>query len=115
MEYVPNPGATIFIGAIPRDIAVWHLKTGMQIDYEWNSGFLCKSLVDQHRKVWKSMMMIPWAALGATPCSPMPWHCNFFRASGKFHGDELLVWSPTGYGESCFHKLDSFGQLKLIH
>lgn len=38
---------------------------------------------------------------------------NIYRASGKFHGDDLLAWSPTGYGINCFHRANKFGKLNL--
>ncbi|MDE3058443.1 MAG: hypothetical protein KGJ59_10855, partial [Bacteroidota bacterium] len=59
-------------------------------DEKWFSGFRCRSIVDERQKTWDAVMGIPWKALGDTPLSKCEWNCNFYRASGKFHGDELL-------------------------
>lgn len=79
----------------------------------WDSSFRCFSRVNGEEKIWKSGFEIPWNALGGFG-GERGWQCNFYRASGKFHGDELLAWRPTGYGEHCFHQPRLFGTIEII-
>jgi hypothetical protein len=78
-----------------------------------NSMFRCTSSVNDELKIWKAAMEIPWADLGGFE-GEGEWQCNFYRASGKFHGDELLAWRPTGYGERCFHRPHLFGTIRIM-
>lgn len=84
-------------------------------DEQWYSGFRCRSMIDEEKKIWSAVMEIPWKAFGADSKSQCEWNCNFYRASGKFHGDELLAWSPTGRGEKAFHKPEKFGRIIFEH
>ncbi len=88
-------------------------KNGNEVigDEQWFSGFRCRSVIDEQQKTWDAVMEIPWKAFGADRKSKCEWNCNFYRASGKFHGDELLAWSPTGKGDRAFHKPEKFGRL----
>ncbi len=73
----------------------------------------CISLINGEEKIWKAGLEISWATLGGLG-GEGEWSCNFYRASGEFHGDELLAWRPTGYGEHCFHRPQVFGTIKII-
>ncbi len=83
------------------------------LDTSWDSGLCVSSVVDDVRHLWHAAMQIPWSSLGGPDPSRHNWDVNCYRASGRFHGDELLAWSPTGYGEGCFHRPDRFGTLVL--
>jgi hypothetical protein len=82
-------------------------------DDRWDVSIRRLSTVDETEKFWRAGLEIPWDSLGgfdrAGECQ-----CNFYRATGKFHGDELLSWRPTGYGERCFHRPHLFGSIKLV-
>jgi hypothetical protein len=95
------------------DIDVDRSGSESHADHDWSSGCRCTSLVDRERKIWRSVLQIPWESLGAGPDHTGEWHCNFYRATGRFHGDELLSWSPTGYGPHCFHRPEHFGNLLI--
>ena len=82
-------------------------------DREWNGVIRCISVVNGVEKVWKAAIEIPWAILGGRE-GEGKWRCNLYRATGKFHGDELLAWQPTGYGENCFHRPHLFGTMKIL-
>ncbi len=90
------------------------LEAGRVItDEGWGSSIRCVSFVDGEERVWRAGIEIPWAVLGGLEGTEV-WQCNFYRASGKFHGDELLAWRPTGYGEHCFHRPQFFGTVMLL-
>jgi len=63
--------------------------------------------------IWRAGMAIPWGSLGLVPRAGLTMLVNFYRATGSFHGDELLAWSPTGYGDRAFHRTHAYGILKL--
>jgi hypothetical protein len=80
----------------------------------WDSGLLVSSALDDSRHLWRAAMQVPWRAFGAAGSPKQQhWDINFYRATGRFHGEELLAWSSTGYGEGCFHRPDRFGKLLL--
>jgi hypothetical protein len=79
-------------------------------DPTWESGLRCRSVVDPIERVWRTILAVPWTVWGGIPTSL---EGNFFRASGAFHGDELLSWSPTGYGGPGFHRPERFGGILL--
>lgn len=93
------------------DIDVDSTKNAVKGDFDWVSGFRCKSIVDEARKTWDCVLEIPWKAFGANYETKCEWNVNFCRASGKFHGDELLAWSPMGRGEKVFHQPEKFGRI----
>lgn len=82
-------------------------------DPDWPSGVQCKSLIDGTRSEWRSAVAVQWKSLDSRGALDVAWDCNFYRASGKAHGDELLAWAPTGYGNQCFHRPEKFGRLEL--
>jgi len=84
------------------------------LDTAWESGLRVASVIDVRNNLWRAGMEIPWSAFGTAPPSTCRWDMNCYRATGRFHGDELLAWSPTGYGEGCFHRPDRFGVLEVI-
>jgi hypothetical protein len=93
------------------DIDVDNRKNEMRGDFNWLSGFRAKSLVDRGKKQWDCVMELPWEAFGANYSAKCEWNVNFCRATGKFHGDELLSWSPMGQGAKVFHQPEKFGRI----
>ncbi|MDP1677992.1 MAG: carbohydrate-binding family 9-like protein [Bacteroidota bacterium] len=83
-------------------------------NHHWYSGFQCRSFIDDDMKIWTSVFELPWNCFGLNKKIGDVWHANFYRASGSFHGEELLAWSPTGYGEKCFHRPEYFGKIEFI-
>jgi len=79
----------------------------------WHSGLRCRSIIDHEIKVWSSIIELPWNCFGLHKRTDDVWNANFYRASGTHHGDELLAWSPTGYGEKCFHRTEHFGTIRF--
>jgi hypothetical protein len=82
-------------------------------DDSWEVSIQRHSSINGDEKIWKAALEIPWDALGGFK-GEGEWHCNFYRATGKFHGDELLSWRPTGYGDHCFHRPHLFGSIMLV-
>ena len=97
------------------DILVVKQQETVKADFNWTSGFRCSSMIQQAAKTWDSVFEIPWKALGANYDSHSEWNINFYRASGRFHGDELLAWSPVGTGEKAFHRPEKFGKIIFQH
>ena len=83
-------------------------------NHHWYSGFQCKSFIDEEMKIWTSVFELPWSCFGLNKKTDDVWYANFYRASGAFHGEELLAWSPTGYGEKCFHRPEHFGKIEFV-
>jgi hypothetical protein len=82
-------------------------------NHHWYSGIQCKSFIDHEMKIWTSVFELPWSCFGSHKKTDDVWNANFYRASGQFHGEELLAWSPTGYGEKCFHRPEHFGRIEF--
>jgi hypothetical protein len=80
-------------------------------NHHWYSGMQCRSIIDGEMRIWSSVIELPWECFGLHKRADDVWHANFYRASGTFHGDELLAWSPTGYGPKCFHRPHLFGTI----
>ena len=78
-----------------------------------DDAFAGSSIVDTTRRRWLAIMQIPWETIGGNAPTGA-WHCNAYRASGKFHGDELLALSPTGAGDNCFHRFHRFADLEIV-
>jgi len=74
----------------------------------------CASHVSESHRVWRAALQIPWAGLESEHRPERVWHCNFYRATGRYHGDELLAWSPTGFGNNYFHRPEKFGALEIV-
>ncbi len=83
-------------------------------NHHWYSGLQCRSFIDDDMKIWSSVFELPWSCFGLNKKTDDVWNANFYRASGAFHGEELLAWSPTGYGEKCFHRPEHFGKIEFI-
>jgi len=83
-------------------------------NHHWYSGLQCKSFIDEEMKIWSSVIELPWSCFGLNKKIDDIWYANFYRASGAYHGEELLAWSPTGYGEKCFHRPEHFGKIEFI-
>ena len=94
------------------DIDVWN-ALGTSNHY-WYSGCAVKSFVDTPDNVWTSVLFFPRRCFDAERDSAGEWNVNFYRASGKFHGDELLSWSPVGTGPRCFHRPEHFGIMTFL-
>jgi len=95
------------------DMRLVKSTSGLVQGSEWHSGIECKSLIDGSGGEWRAAVSVPWKSLGSRGPLEVIWDCNFYRASGKTHGDELLAWAPTGYGKQCFHRPETFGRLEL--
>jgi hypothetical protein len=96
------------------DIAIDRKTNPDSGDMAWISGGQFVSFLDETKHVWRVAMQIPWTSMETTPSPDIPLDCNFYRATGTFHGDELLAWSPTGYGPNCFHRVETFGKMFLV-
>jgi hypothetical protein len=83
-------------------------------NHHWYSGFQCRSFIDDDLNIWTSVFELPWSCFGLNKKTDDVWNVNFYRASGSFHGEELMAWSPTGYGEKCFHRPENFGEIKFV-
>jgi hypothetical protein len=83
-------------------------------NHHWYSALQCKSFIDEDLKIWSSVIELPWNCFGLTKKTDDVWYANFYRASGRFHGDELMAWSSTGYGEKCFHRPENFGEIIFV-
>lgn len=83
-------------------------------NHHWYSGLECKSYIDNDMKIWSSVLELPWSCFGLNMKTNDVWYANFYRASGAYHGEELLAWSPTGYGEKCFHRPQHFGRIEFV-
>lgn len=83
-------------------------------NHEWYSGCAMRSFVDHGERLWCAVMELPWSCFGERPERGRAWYANLYRASGAFHGDELLAWSPVGTGPKCFHRPDHFGRIEFI-
>ncbi len=94
------------------DIEV-HRPLGISNHY-WHSGFRCRSFIDHEMQIWSAVIELPWNCFGLNNKTSDEWNINFYRASGKFHGDELLAWSPPGTGERCFHRYQFFGTIDFL-
>lgn len=90
-----------------------HRKLGVS-NHNWYSGMECRSFVDHEMGIWTSVAALPWNALGGSAGAGAVFDVNFYRASGTYHGDQLMAWSPTGYGEKCFHRPQLFGVLECV-
>jgi len=95
------------------DMRVVKTVNGLSLDPHWSSGVECKSLIAAAGSEWRTAVAVPWKSLDLRGALEVPWECNFYRASGRIHGDELLSWAPTGYGKQCFHRPEKFGRLVL--
>ncbi len=95
------------------DIDVDHRTEPLDADFGWRSGARFFSHVDSHNGRWYAGLKIPWRALTDADPRGVSWWCNFYRATGRFHGDELFAWSSTGLGPGCFHRFEHFGRLEL--
>ena len=80
-------------------------------DIHWRSGMRCRSFIDHEKKLWTAVIAVPWNCFDADYRSDCEWNINLYRATGSYHGDELLAWSPTGYGERAFHRYANFGRI----
>jgi len=97
------------------DAAISGEGSNRRADIGWDSHSHFESLVGTDDvKIWKAGMEIPWTALDINPRQGVQMSANFYRATGKFHGDELMAWSPTGYGERAFHRTEKYGIIQLI-
>ncbi len=95
------------------DIDVDHSAEPLRADFAWRSGAQFHSVVDHDAHRWFAALRIPWRALTDADPREVSWWCNGYRATGRFHGDELFAWSPTGLGPGCFHRFNHFGRLEL--
>jgi len=96
------------------DMRIERRDDGVHQDPGWASGIRCTSFIDASVGEWRSALAVPWKSLDSRGAGTGAWDCNFYRASGSTHGDELLAWAPTGYGNQCFHRPEKFGRLELL-
>ncbi|HLP16835.1 MAG TPA: hypothetical protein VK470_11285 [Bacteroidota bacterium] len=80
-------------------------------DQHWASGLRCRSFVNEEKKIWSAAIEMPWNCFDTDYRSDCEWNANIYRATGAYHGDELLAWSATGYGEGAFHRYPNFGRI----
>jgi len=82
-------------------------------DYSWESVVESAVFIDEENKIWYAGFKLALTSICDSAEVSPTYKCNFYRASGKFHGDELLAWSPTGTGANCFHRPEKFGTIVL--
>lgn len=80
-------------------------------DTSWRSGMKCRSFVNDAKKTWCAAMELPWNCFDTDYRSDCEWNANVYRATGNYHGDELLAWSATGCGDGAFHRYEQFGRI----
>lgn len=108
-EFQVSPDGRWFDAAISGRGSERHADTG------WDSHSRFGSVVGTDDvMIWRAGMEIPWAALGVSARKGLTVAANFYRATGRFHGDELIAWSPTGYGERAFHRTEKYGLMQLL-
>jgi hypothetical protein len=82
-------------------------------NHHWFSGSRMRSFINPRMKRWSAALFLPWNCFNTQHDSGLAWNVNLYRASGKFHGDELLAWSPVGTGPRCFHRPEKFGNIQF--
>lgn len=92
-------------------------RTGMEVDLGWRcDGLAWAAGPSDNRQDWWAGLAIPWAALLAAPCRPLPrlWRANFYRIERPRDGAaELSAWAPTWARPADFHRPACFGLLEL--
>ena len=78
---------------------------------EWNSGFESAVSVDRVKKIWRTEMRIPLAAIGGErPQAGSRWRLNLYR--NNVAARSFLAWSPTAVRTA--HHPDRFGWLEFV-
>lgn len=83
-------------------------------NHHWHSAMRCRSIIDNDMQIWTSIVELPWSCFGSHKRTEDRWDANFYRASGTYHGDQLMAWSATGYGDHCFHRFEHFGSIEFV-
>lgn len=83
-------------------------------NHHWFSGSRMRSFINPTLKMWSAALFLPWNCFNTQHDSGLEWNVNLYRASGKFHGDELMAWSPVGTGPRCFHRPEKFGIIQFM-
>lgn len=81
-------------------------------DFDWRSGMVARSALDEGRRVWRAVMAIPLAAFSAVPRQGDTWDANFYRIAGPPDCASYLAWSPVG--AIAFHQPRKFGTLLFV-
>jgi hypothetical protein len=83
-------------------------------NHHWFSGCRMRSFINPSTKMWSAALFLPWNCFTSRNDTGLEWNVNFYRASGQYHGDELLAWAPVGTGPRCFHRPEKFGTIHFI-
>jgi hypothetical protein len=97
-------------GAMAADFA------GESKDFEYDSGHVFKSRLDESARRWTVEVRIPLplkvaGRTGPTPQAGDKWRVNLFRYDAAH--DAYLAWSPTLKTPAAFHVPDKFGTLEF--
>jgi hypothetical protein len=83
---------------------------GKRVDWKWDSGFECKTRIDQERKVWYAEMRIPTKSIAPwAPEAGRALRINFYRIQGQPR--RYLAWQPVW--QESFHRPEAFGRIVL--
>lgn len=96
------------------DASVRRDRNDVISDFTWDSRAVVSSSIDRTTNEWRSVLTVPWTHLALPPAPGALFRANFFRASGRYHGEELLSWTPLGDFSPRFHQPEAFGTVLLL-
>lgn len=93
------------------DLDVDKAKKGQFVDWKWNSHFKLENKVDQSKKIWYSVMAIPWESIAAQPAAAgQQFRLNLYRIEGQGNR-KYIAWRPIQ--NNSYHTPEKFGLLQL--
>ncbi|HRR56810.1 MAG TPA: carbohydrate-binding family 9-like protein [Acidobacteriota bacterium] len=91
-----------------------------EVDWDWRSGLLLESRVDDKRSVWEGRLQIPFAPMydrfrnQTNPRIGEVWRMNAYRVAGAAPDRRYYAWRPTFTPEPDFHVPEAFGNLIFL-
>lgn len=80
----------------------------MLADWQWKSGMRTACEIVEAERIWRAVMMVPFAAFGCTPQAGDVWKANLFRI-GRVNGErQYLALSPTLTEQPNYHVSEAF-------
>lgn len=79
--------------------------------HDLNSGLKRRVEVDEKRKTWTAVLLLPMKRLTAHFDPAAAWRVNFFRVEGTEEPRFYSAWRPTGTPAPNFHVQECFGKL----